>query len=480
MSLKQKTIGGLFWTFSQQFSSQIIGFGVSVIIARILSPAEFGLIGMLGIFIAVGNSLMDTGMTSSLIRSVDADQRDYSTVFVINMAASIFIYGIIYFAAPYIAAFYGHAVLEDIVRVYALSFVFTAFRGVQAAKLTKEMKFKVQMMIQIPSVILGGTVGIVCAYAGYGVWSLVYMYVFQAFVFSIQHWFYSGWRPDLKFDYERFKYHFNFGYKITLSGLITTVYQNIFTVIIGKYFSAAQLGYYTRALSLRQLPISNLSAALSKVTYPLFSSIHDNDVKLKEVYRRLIQQVIFWIVPFLILLMVIAEPLIRFLLTEKWLPAVPYFQILCVAGMLYPLQSYNYNIIKVKGRTDITLKMQIVKKTLGIAGIFIAIPYGIYGLLYFQIISAVIDYYLDAYYGGRMINYSMPEQLKDIFPSVSLAVIIGLAAWQIDLFLFRMYSLNDLSRMIIGGLIYFASYLGISLGMKMSPAVDFKKLVLKQ
>lgn len=479
MGLKQKTVGGLFWTFSQQFSSQIISFGVSIILARLLSPSEFGLIGMLSIFIAVGSSLMDSGMTSSIIRTQNADQKDYSTVFIINMAGSIVIYAIVFFAAPYIASFYGHPVLKDIVRVYSITFVLSAFMGVQSAKLTKEMNFKVQMTIQIPSVIGGGILGILLAYNGYGVWSLVYMNVFQAFLFSVQHWFYSGWRPDLKFDSERFKHHFNFGYKITLAGLIGTIYTNIFTVIIGK-ISASELGFYSRAMSVKQLPISNLTAALGKVTYPLFASINDDDVKLKNVYKRLIQQVIFWIVPLLILLIVIAEPFFRFLFTEKWLPAVPYFQILCVTGMLFPLQSYNYNIIKVKGRTDITLKMQIIKKTLGIAGIIIAIPFGIYGLLYFQLISSIVDYNLDAYYGGRMINYSIFEQIKDILPSVSLAVLVGFLTWLLDSFLFRSYQIPDLSRLFISGIFYFGVYLGIGNIIHLTAVKDFKQLVLKR
>lgn len=480
MSLKQKTVAGLFWTFSQQFSRQIISFGVSVILARLLSPSEFGLIGMLSIFIAVGSTLMDSGMTSSIIRDSNSDQRDYSTVFIINIISSLFIYAIVCLIAPYIADFYGYPILTDIIRVYSFCFVLSAFMGVQAAKLTKEMNFKVQMVIQLPSIILSGILGIFLAYNGYGVWSLVYMNVFQTFLLSVQHWYYSGWRPDLKFDYERFKYHFNFGYKITLSNLLGTLYQNIFTILIAKYFSAAQVGFYNRALAIRQLPISNLSTALGKVTYPMLSSINNDDVKLKNVYKRLIQQVVFWIVPILILLIVIAEPFFRFLLTEKWLPAVPYFQILCVTGMLLPIQAYNYNIIKVKGRTDITLKLQVVKKVFGIVGIMLVIPFGIMGMLYFQLLSAIVDYNLDAHYGGKMINYSITEQIKDILPSISLAVIVGILTWMLDSFINKSYSIPDLSRIIIGGLFYFSFYLGVSYLIQLAAVKDFKKLILKR
>jgi O-antigen/teichoic acid export membrane protein len=480
MSLKQKTIGGLVWTLAQQFSVQLITFGVSVILARMLSPAEFGLFGMISILIALGSNLMDSGLTSSIIRTPDASQKDYSTVFVLNLVGSVVIYLIVYATAPAVARFYHQELLTDIIRVFCLTFVFNAFRSVQSAKLTKEMNFKTQMIIQIPSVLIGGVVGTVLAYYGFGVWSLVWMYMAQSFLSALQHWLYSGWRPDLKFDVETFKYHFNFGYKITLSGIIGTLYSNIYTIIIAKYFSASQLGYYSRALSLRQLPISNLSAALNKVTYPMFSSILDDDAKLKSVYRRVMQQVVFWVAPLLILLIVTAEPFIRFLLTEKWLPAVPYFQILCVAGIWLPLQAYNYNIIKVKGKTGLTLRIQVVKKIFGTIGVFIAVSFGIRGLLYFQIISTMVDYYLDAYYGGRMINYPMLEQIIDILPSVGVALLVGAATWFLDSFLVNSLKMPDLGRLIICGITYFVSYLAICHLFKVSAARDFRQLVLKK
>jgi O-antigen/teichoic acid export membrane protein len=480
MSLKQKTIGGLVWTLAQQFSIQLITFAVSVILARMLHPSEFGIFGMISILIALGTNLMDSGLTSSIIRTPDASQKDYSTVFVLNLVGSIVIYLIVFLTAPAVAHFYNQDILVNIIRVFCLTFIFNAFRSVQSAKLTKEMNFKTQMIIQIPSVLAGAVVGISLAFYGFGVWSLVWMYMVQSFLSALQHWLYSGWRPDLKFDLQTFKYHFNFGYKITLSGIIGTLYSNIYTIIIAKYFSAAQLGYYSRALSLRQLPISNLSAALNKVTYPMFSSLLDDDVKLKNVYKRVMQQVVFWVAPFLILLIVTAEPFIRFLLTEKWLPAVPYFQILCVAGIWLPLQAYNYNIIKVKGKTGLTLRIQLVKKLFGTIGVFIAVSFGIRGLLYFQIISTLIDYYLDAYYGGRMINYPMLEQILDILPSVGIALVIGAGTWFLDSFLVNSLSMPDLARLVICGLTYFVVYLGICHLFKVSAAKDFKKLILKK
>lgn len=480
MGLKEKTIGGLAWTFAQQFSLQIITFGVSIILARLLSPAEFGLFGMISVLIAIGSTLIDGGLTSSIIRTPNASQKDYSTVFVINLVGSIIIYCVVFVTAPAVAKFYNQEVLTNIIRVFCIVFVINAFNSVQRARLTKEMDFKTQMIIQLPSVIAGGILGIILAYNGFGVWSLVWMYLLQSFLSALQHWVYSGWKPDLKLDKAAFLYHFNFGYKMTLSSLLVTLYSNIYTVIIGKYFSAAQLGFYTRALSLRQLPISNLSSALNKVTYPMLASINHDDVRLKSVYKRVMQQVIFWVAPVLILLMVVAEPLISFLLTDKWLPAVPYFQILCISGIWMPLNSYNYNIIKVKGKSGLTLKLQIVKKVFGIIGILLVIPFGIFGLLYFQIVTTLFEYLLDGFFGGRMINYRISEQLKDIMPSISFAVIIGALTWILESFLVKLDSFPDYAELLLCGFFYFIVYLGLSYFFKLKAIIDFRLLVLKR
>ncbi|MBF8964212.1 lipopolysaccharide biosynthesis protein [Pontibacter sp. FD36] len=480
MSLKQKTISGLFWTFSQQFGVQFINFLVSIVLARLLMPADFGLIGMLAIFIGIGSSLIDSGLTSSLIRTAEPNQRDYSTVFLINLVGSIVIYFILFFAAPFIAAFYNQSILENIIKVYTLSFIINAFASVQRTKLTKEMNFKLQMTIQIPSLIGGGILGIMLANNGYGVWSLVYMNLFQSLLSTVQLWIRSGWKPSLIFDIEKFRYHFNFGYKLTLSGILETTFNNAYHIIIGKFFSADQLGFYTRAQSLKQLPVQNISKALNKVTYPLFSSIQNDNVKLKGAYKRLMQQVLFWIAPAMIFLGIVAEPLFRFLLGEKWLPAVTYFQVLCAIGIMYPLNAYNLNILKVKGRSDLFLKLEIIKKIIITIGIACAIPFGIYGLLYFQLIFSIVGFFINTRYSGRMINYRINEQLKDIIPTIMLALLMGSVVWAIDNFILKHALSLDVVRVIVLGVIYFTLYLGISYFSKMPAILDFRLLVFKK
>lgn len=480
MSLKEKTISGISWSLAEQFGSKIIGFLISIVLARLLLPEQFGLLAMLSIFISIGNSLMDSGLTSSLIRTTDPEQKDYSTIFFFNLIGSVVIYLLIFTAAPFISTFYKQPLLTDIIRVYSTSFIINAFFSIQSARLTKEMDFKTQTTIKVPSAIVGGIVGIVLAKLGYGVWSLVFMYLINAFTSTLLHWVYSDWRPNFIFDLKCFKKHFSFGYKMTISGLIETLYQNIYVVIIGKSYSASQLGYYSRADSISQLPISNISVAINKVTYPVLAKISNDSAKLKDVYRQLLQQIIFCNTPILICLSVIAEPLFRFLLTEKWLPAVPYFQILCLAGIAYPLHSYNLNILKVKGRSDLLLQLELVKKLFSIIGIICVVPYGVLGLLYFQLAFSFVSYLINSFYSGKIIDYPVKEQVADVYPSILLASIAGYICYLFDLYLLEFYHVVDLARIIISSFIYFAAYLGASYLLKLTAITNLKHLILRK
>lgn len=480
MSLKKQAITGLLWTFTQQFSVQIINFVVQIILARILLPEDFGLIAMLTVFIAVGVSLSDSGLTSSLIRTTNPDQSDYSTVFFMNLIGAVLIYFLLFFTAPLIASFYSQPILEDVLKVYTITFIIRAFSQVQLTKLTKEMNFKLQMVIQIPSVIVAGIAGIYLARQGFGVWALVWMNLIQTGISSIQLWVRTRWFPSFIFDVNKLKYHFNFGYKLTLSGLLNTVFNNIYNLVIGKYFSATQLGYYNRADTLRMFPVQNLSTALNKVTYPMFATIQDDDIKLKIAYKKIMCQVLFWLAPLMILLMVLAEPIFRFVLTEKWLPAVPYFQLLCVSGILYPLHSYNLNILNVKGRSDLFLRLEIIKKIFIAVGIAIAIPFGIYGLLYFQVLSSFVAFYINTFFSGEMIRYSIREQIKDISPILVVSSIVGGAMFFGIRVLGDVVVLQDIFLIISASIIYMALYLAISYLFKIPSIFEFKKLILNR
>jgi teichuronic acid exporter len=479
VSLKEKGLHGIFWTFGQQFGTQIIQFIVSIILARVLMPEEYGLLGMLSVFMALGNSLVDSGMSSSLIRTQDADERDFSSVFFINITASIVIYFVLFFAASHIANFFNQPILSDIVKVFCLSFIIKAISSIQYVRLTILMDFKTQTLLRLPALAISSVVGLILAYTGYGVWSLVYMHLANVTLESILIWFQVKWRPSFVLDWNRLRRHFHFGYKLTLSGIIDTVYGNVYHLIIGKYYSVAQLGFYTRALSMRQLPVENISTALNRVTYPLFSSIQDDDVRLKSVYKRLMQQVLFWIAPILVIAGVLGEPLFRFLMTEKWLPAVPYFQILCLGGIMYPLHVYNLNILNVKGRSDLFLKLEIVKKVLVTFGLIITIPFGIYGLLWMQFVLTIVAFIINTSFSGKMINYPMLEQIKDILPIFGLTGLMGILVFFVDM-QFPRSSNFDLIRLIAGTIFGLGVYITISYATKFSPFLDLRELILKR
>lgn len=474
-----KTRLAIIWSILQQFSVKIIGLVINILLARILSPSEFGLIAMLTVFISLGNSLMDSGLASSLIRSRLTGQKDYSTVFIFNLIGGISAYTILFLSAPFIANFFSQPLLIQIIKVYGLTFIINAFFSIQNTLLIKEMRFKQQALIQIPAVIVGGFLGVFLAKNDYGVWSLVWMSLLSSLLSTLLHWYYSPWRPRLIFDIKSFKKHFYFGYKMTLSGLLDTLYQNIYTIIIGRFYAVSQLGFYARADSLSQFPIGIISTAINKVAYPMFSSISNDDVKLKIVYKKLMQQVLFWNAPSLIYLAIIAEPLISLLLTDKWLPAVHYFQILCLAGILYPLHSYNLNILKVKGRSGQFLKLELVKKILIVVGLLIVIPFGIMGLLYFQLFFTFFAYYINSFYSGNLIKYPIREQLKDIWLILFISGGVGIAVFYFDQLTFVHYN-NKYLRIFLSGISYGSLYLIISHLFRLTPLADFKKIILKR
>jgi len=477
LSLRKTAISGIGWTFANQFGIQIISFFVSVIMTRLLIPSEFGLIGMISVLVAIGTSLINSGLTHSLIRTSVPDQSDYSTVFYFNLAGSILVYCIIFFCSPLVAGFFSQPILVNIIRVYCLTFIINAFSEVQVTKLTKEMSFKIQMIVSIPSLILAGLLGILLAYKGFGVWSLVWMSVSQAVLNTIQLWIRTGWSPSLIFNMEKFKYHFHFGYKITLAGLLNTFFNNIYQVIIGRKFMPAQVGYYARADSLKQLPVANIAVALNKVTYSLFASIQHDDVRLKKAYKEIMQMVIFIVAPVLVFMGVLAEPLFRFLFTDKWLPAVPYFQILCIAGILYPVHEYNLNILNVKGRSDLLLYLEVIKKILIIVIIFITIKFGIIALIWGQAINSVFAFFINSHYSGKFIHYNSWQQVKDIFPLIFIAVFSGAIVWFID---YSVKMNNDLLRLLAGSTIGIIFYLSISALFKTEALLTMKELILSK
>lgn len=456
MSLKKKAIRGVIWTFAQQFSVQIINFVVQIILARLLVPEDFGLVAMLSIFISLGNMLMEGGMTTSLIRTKNPDQLDYSTVFFVNVLVSLFIYVLFFLFSSSIGAFFGYPILSVMIKLYALTFVIRSFAAVHVVKLTKEMDFKTQMKLQIPSTLIGAVVGVVMAKHGYGVWSLVWMSLVQVFVFTVQNWLFLAWKPTLQFSYERLKFHFDFGYKMTVSGVLDTIYTNLYTIVIGKFFSPAIVGYYNQAETMRLFPVNQISAAMGKVTYSLFSNL-SNDEQLKSAYKTVMKSVLFVVIPIMLFLVIISEELFFILFGEKWLPAVPYFQILAIASIVRPVSLYNLNVLKVKGRSDLFLKVEVYKKVIGVIAMAVSLPFGIMPLVYSLTIVSYLFTWINMSFAGKLINYSTFEQVSDIYKLFFFGIVSALLAYFFKLFLLE----NEMLKVVvilIAGLFFVSIY----------------------
>lgn len=482
MSKLDKIISGFAWFFSFNVFQAVVNLLVSVVLARLMLPSEFGLVAEVTIFSAVGEVLLNGGMTNSLIRTENPDRADYSTVFFINLAVSLFLYGLLFFSAPFIAGFFHQPILTPVVRVYMLCLLAFAFSAVQSTRLVRAMRFKLLTMIHLPSLIASGIVGIVLAYMGWGVWSLVYMYLTRHFLFALQLWIRSGWTPTWTIDRVKLKHHFSFGYKLLLSTVLDRVYQNIYAVVIGRVFLPLQVGYYSRAYTLVQVPVQGVSDPLAAVTYPALSTMQNDNARLQASYRKLIQQTLFVIVPVLTMLIVTAEPLFRVLMTDKWLPAVPYFRILCVAGMLNTVNGYNLNILLVKGRSDLYLRLSVIEKALITVGVLSSFSFGIYTLLYFQLASSIVMFLINSSVGGRLIDYSGQRQVGDVYNIFLVALLSGAAAWVLNVYLSGQLigRWEDMARIGLVGGCFALLFLAICRALKVQAAVDMKELIIKR
>ncbi|MCW9709139.1 lipopolysaccharide biosynthesis protein [Fodinibius salsisoli] len=457
-SLTDKTLSGFIWAFGERFGVQLLQMVVFIVLARKIAPEAFGLMGMLAVFIAVSQSLTDSGFGQALIQKKETDEIDYSSVFYINLIVSIVIYGLLFVTAPLIASFYGESILINLIRVLGLKFIIAAFSMVQIARLTKEVQFKKLMMAKLPSTLLGGAAGIGAAYGGLGVWSLIIQQLTDSTAYSIQIWIQSKWRPILVFDWQRVKELFDFGSKIMIEGVLSRIYTNFYEVMIGRYFSTAQVGFYTQANKIKQLPVQNISNALRRVTFPILSEIQTDDMRLKRAYKKIVRQLFLVIAPIMVGAIVLAEPLFRFVLTEKWLPAVPYFQWLCISGLFYPASAYNLNILKVKGRSDLFLYVGLVKKGIAVLGILIFVQYSVIALVIFRVFQSLLSYFINSYYSGKFIAYGVFEQIQDIWCFLFLSALMGGAMWGITSYL----ALGDLLTLIVGtvtGVIVYLSLL---------------------
>lgn len=452
-SLKQKTVNGVMWSSIDRFTTQGIQFVFSILIARLLLPSDYGVVAMLGIFLAVSQTFVDSGFGVALIRKIDRTDTDFSTVFYFNIAVGLFFYAVLWLASPYIAAFYDIPLLEDVTKVVALTLVFSSFSGVQSAKLTIAIDFKTGAKISVTVTLLSGAVGLWMAYRGYGVWALVVQSVSGSLMRTALLWLFVRWMPKLVFSWRSFREMFSFGSKLLTSRLLDTVYNNLYTLVIGRCFSSATLGVYSRADGLAQYPSSNITSVLQSVTFPVLCSIQNEPERLADIYKRFLRLSAFVVFPLMVGLAAVADPLIRLLLTDRWVGAIYLLQIVCFAMMWYPIHAINLNLLQVKGRSDFFLKLEVIKKIQGVIVLCATIPLGIVAMCYGRIFGSLLSLVWNTYYTRKLIGYGYWAQMRDLLHILVHALVMGVIVWSVVQWLDSLWM--QLVAGIVAGAIYY-------------------------
>ena len=426
-SVKEKTITGAIWKFLERISAQLISFVVSIILARLLSPDDYGLIALVFVFTTICDKLLICGFSTSLIQKKDSDSVDFSSVLYFSLGAAIILYVLLYFTAPFIATFYSkfdRNLLISVIRVFGLSLFLVAFSSVQHAYVSKHMLFKRNFYGALIGIIISGGVGIYLAYEGYGVWSLVVQNLLQTFVVAIILYIIVPWRPVFNFSVERLKILFSYGWKIFVSSIIKVIYNDLRNLVIGKVYTPAELAFYNRGQSLPQLVDTNITGTIDSVLFPAYSKLQDDKSALVNAMRRAVKTSCYVLMPTLALMAAIASPLVSMLLTDKWLPCVPFMQILCLSFMFSPVETENLQSIKAIGRSDVVLKLEILKRSIGVLLLIAAVPIGIQAIAWSMLVGNVIAALLNASPNSKLIGYPIYKQLLDILPSLLMSALV--------------------------------------------------------
>lgn len=470
--IKDKTIKGVSWSVIENVLNHGTSFFVGLILARLLSPREYGLIGIVGIFTILFDTIVDSGFTNALIRKKDADNDDYNTVFVSNNVASIVLCIVLFFIAPYISVFFKQEELTALTQVLSCVIIINAFSIVPRAILTKRIDFKSLTKISIISNVISGVTGIILAFLGCGVWSLVAQQIVSRSIRSFLLFFYTKWKPALTFSYRKFKELFSFAWKILAASMINSLWKQVYTIVIGKCYDVKTLGYYSRAHQMSELFSVNLTNVVQRVSFPVLSNIQDDEERLKSIYRKVIKLSMFVSFVCMLGLSAVAKPLIVVLIGEKWLPCVPFLQIICFQMVLYPVHAINLNMLQVKGRSDLFLKLEIIKKIVGVIPVLLGIFVGIYYMLIGSVVVGFFAYWINSYYSGHLINYSFWEQLKDIASSFALSFIMFLVLFAMS-FLDIPYLLLLIIQLCVGMIII----LSLCEFCKLEEYVEIKEIV---
>lgn len=471
-NLKHKTKKGIYWTFFNSFCNNGLSFIVGVIMARLLSPSDYGITALPAVFIVVANVFITGGFDSAMIRKKELTEADLSTAFIYSASVGLFAYFLIFIGAPWIAAFFKEPILTPLVRVTALTFLWSPLATPQTILLNRRLDFKTQARIAIVTKIIGASIGITMAYVGYGLWALVIMSVVSSFLQFIQMWIAVKWKPSLKWSKDSFRYLWGFGNKLMFSRLLDVVYQNITPIFVGKYYSTSELGIYNRAHGYAQLPSQQGTYVIQQVTFPVLSKMQDDEEALARNYRKMLKVSAFVIFPVMTLLAALAKPLIIILVTEKWIESVIYLQLLCFSMMWWPIHSINLNLLQVKGRSDLFLKLEFWKKGIGLTIMALTLPVGLVYFVAAGILNSFITLIINTYYTGKLINVGFLKQMKDVFPTYFLSLVAFVLAFGV-VHLFD----NNWAQLIVGGLAGAGFYLGGAVLFKMPELQDVRYMI---
>lgn len=453
-SLKDKTVNGVGWSAIDNVVQYAVSFVVSIVLARLLSPEDYGLLGIIAIFTAVCTALINGGFVSALIRKKEASEDDYNTAFIVNLGMSLLLYAAIFFCAPAIARFFGRTELTSLTRVSSVGMIIGALALVQQARLTKRIDFKTQTKITLIASISSGVVGITMAVLGFGVWALVAQGLTSQLLRTMLLWLFNKWVPQLRFSNNSFRELFGYGWKMMVSGVLDTTWKELYQLVVGKFYSPADLGQYTRAKGFSQLFSQNLTTVIQRVTFPVLSNIQDDKTRMVAAYRRIIKTTMFITALCMFFLGAVSEPLLYCLIGPKWHDAALFLPLICISGSLYPLHAINLNMLMVQGRSDLFLGLEIVKKIIALGPLFIGAFVGIMPMLYTNIATGVIAYFLNSYYSGKFLGYSSWMQIKDIAPSYGMALLIALSVWFLKYLPFSYWVILPM-QIVVGVFVFF-------------------------
>ena len=448
-----KIISNLIWKFSERMLAQVVTFIVSIVLARLLSPSEYGTIALVMVFITIADVFVNAGFGNALIQKLNVDNIDYSSVLYFSLGISFIVYGILFVSAPYIANFYHSQILCSVLRVLGLRVPIAAFNSVQQAYVSKNMLFKRFFFSTLFGTLLSGVVGCIMAYKGFGIWSLVGQYLTNTIVDTTVLWFTVRWRPNLVFSFKRVKTLFSFGWKLLVSSLLDTGYQQLRSLVIGGKYTSSDLAYYNRGQQYPTLVVSNVNTSISSVLFPAISQNQENLEIVKNMTRRAIKTSSYIMWPLMFGLAVISKPLVSWMLTDKWLPCVPYLQIACFTYAFWPIHTANLEALKAIGRSDLFLKLEIVKKIIGLILLIGSMNFGVMAIAQSMIVSTLTSSFINAYPNQKLLKYSYIDQIKDMMPSILLSLVMSVIIYPIS-FVINNSSLLIIVQVLIGGMIY--------------------------